>query len=104
MKRVWPLVRPVFWLTKSLITTYNNFMKYIFTLFLVIIFLTEHFSPLTKTTDVSIKVVDNEEVICYSACDVDSLITEPMQQTNLWQHLKENLSWNTYSKDKTVQQ
>ena len=104
MKRVWPLVRPVFWLTKSLITTYNNFMKYIFTLFLVIIFLTEHFSPLTKTTDVLIKMVDNEYAICYSACDIDPLITEPMQQTNLWQHLKENLSWNTYSKDKTVQQ
>ena len=103
MKRVWPLVRPVFWLTKSLITTHNNFMKYIFSLFLVIIFLTEHFFPLTKTADVLIKVVDNENAICYSACDIDPLIIEPVQHTNLWQHLKENLSWNTYSKDKTVQ-
>ena len=90
MKRVWPLVRPVFWLIKHLDITYNNFMKYIFSLFLVIIFLTEHFSPLTKTTDVLIKMVDNEYAICYSACDIDPLITEPMQQTNLWRHLKEN--------------
>jgi len=104
MKRVWPPVRPVFWLTKHLNTTYKNFMKYIFSLFLVIIFLTEHYSPLTRTTDVLIKVVDNGEVICYSACDIDPLITEPEPQTDLWQHLKENLSWNTYYKDKTVQQ
>jgi len=79
-------------------------MKYIFSLFLVIIFLTEHFSPLTKTTNVLIKVVDNEDAICYSACDVDPLITKPVPQTNLWEHLKDNLSWNTYYKDKTVQQ
>ncbi len=79
-------------------------MKYIFSLFLVIIFLTEHFSPLTKTTDVVIKMIDNENEICYNACDIDPLITEPVKQTNLWQHLKENLSWNTYSNDKTVHQ
>ena len=61
-------------------------MKYIFSLFLVIIFLTEHFFPLTKTADVLIKVVDNENAICYSACDIDPLIIEPVQHTNLWQH------------------
>jgi membrane-bound lytic murein transglycosylase D len=49
-------------------------------------------------------MIDNEYAICYSACDIDPLITEPMQQTNLWQHLKENLSWNTYYKDKIVKQ
>ena len=80
-------------------------MKYIFSLFLVIIFLTEHFSPLTKTTNELIKVIDNEEAICYSACNVvDSLIKESKPQTDLWQHLIENLSWNTYYKNKTVQQ
>ncbi len=104
MKRVWPLARPVFWLTNHLNTTYKKFMKYIFSLFLVIIFLTEHFSPLTRTADLLIKVVDNEAALCYSACDVDPLITEPEPQTDLWQHVKENISWNTYYKDKTVQQ
>ncbi len=55
-------------------------MKYIFSLFLVIIFLTEHFSPLTKTTDVVIKMIDNENEICYNACDIDPLITEPVKR------------------------
>ena len=66
-------------------------MKYIFSLFLVIIFLTEHFSPLTRTANLLIKVVDNEVALCYSACDVDPLITEPEPQTDLWQHIKENI-------------
>ena len=79
-------------------------MKYILSLFLVIIFLTEHFSPLTRSTDVITKVFDSGEIICYSACNFDSLITKPDLQTDLWYHLKENLSWNTYYKNKTVEQ
>ena len=79
-------------------------MKYIFSLFLVIIFLTEHFYPLTKTTELSIKIVDNEATICYTACDVDLLMIEPEPQTDLWQHVKEDLSWDTHYKNKTVKQ
>ena len=61
---------------------------------------------LTKIgTDIQVKTcIDNEATICYTACDVDLLMIEPEPQTDLWQHVKEDLSWDTYYKNKTVKQ
>ena len=78
-------------------------MKYIFTIFLILIFITEHFYPVTKPNSASQDISIVEDNICLSACDFPIKSTEKKIVNDIWEILKNELSWNTYNNKSIVQ-
>ena len=78
-------------------------MKYIFSIFLILIFVTEHFYPITKSNLVSSQTNKNEHNICISACDFPIEISDNNAVNDIWEILKNELSWNTYNNKVEVQ-
>ena len=59
-------------------------MKYIFTIFLILIFITEHFYPVTKPNSASQDISVVEDNICLSACDFPIKSTEKKIVNDIW--------------------
>ena len=78
-------------------------MKYIFSIFLILIFVTEHFYPITKSNLVSSQTNKNEHNICVSACDFPIESSDNNAVNDIWEILKNELSWNTYNNKVEVQ-
>ena len=78
-------------------------MKYIFSIFLILIFVTEHFYPITKSNLVSSQTNKNEHNICVSACDFPIESSDNNAVNDIWEILKNKLSWNTYNNKVEVQ-
>ena len=78
-------------------------MKYILTTFLILIFITEHFYPITKKNVVSLSINKNENNICLSACDYPIELLDNNISNDIWEILKNELSWNTYNNKADVQ-
>ena len=78
-------------------------MKYIFSIFIILIFVTEHFYPITKSNLVSSQTNKNEHNICVSACDFPIESSDNNAVNDIWEILKNELSWNTYNNKVEVQ-
>ena len=78
-------------------------MKYIFSIFLILIFVTEHFYPITKSNLLSSQTNKNEHNICISACDFPIESSDNNAVNDIWEILKNELSWNTYNNKVEVQ-
>ena len=78
-------------------------MKYIFSIFIILIFVTEHFYPITKSNLVSSQTNKNEHNICISACDFPIEISDNNAVNDIWEILKNELSWNTHNNKVEVQ-
>ena len=71
-------------------------MKYIFSLFLILIFITEHYYPVTKSNLGKQEMIINNDNICLSACDFPIESSDNNIINDIWSMFKNELSWNTY--------
>ncbi len=79
-------------------------MKYILSIFLILIFVTEHFYPITKSNPVSTNKGLDEKNICLSACELPPKTTLDNYAINdIWEILINELSWNTFNNKTEVQ-
>jgi len=78
-------------------------MKYIFSIFLILIFITEHYYPVTKTNSVQQEIIVNKDNICLSACDFPIESSDKDIVNDIWDMFKNELSWNTYNNKSEVQ-
>ncbi|MEC8839299.1 MAG: LysM peptidoglycan-binding domain-containing protein [Candidatus Neomarinimicrobiota bacterium] len=78
-------------------------MKYIFSIFLILIFVTEHFYPITKSNAVSQEKIIIKDNICLSACDFPLESSDNKIVNDIWEIFKNELSWNTYNNKAEVQ-
>jgi len=78
-------------------------MKYIFSIFLILIFVTEHFYPITKSNAVAQEKIIIKDNICLSACDFPLESSDNKIVNDIWEIFKNELSWNTYNNKTEVQ-
>ena len=78
-------------------------MKYIFSIFLILIFITEHFYPITKSNAVAQEKIIIKDNICLSACDFPLESSDNKIVNDIWEIFKNELSWNTYNNKTEVQ-
>ena len=78
-------------------------MKYIFSLFLVLLFVTEHYYPVTRSILNNQKIIINKDSICLSACDLTIESSDKNISNDIWVMFKNELSWNTYNNKSKVQ-
>ena len=78
-------------------------MKYIFSIFLILIFITEHYYPVTKSNSVQQEIIVNKDNICLSACDFPIESSDKDIVNDIWDMFKNELSWNTYNNKSEVQ-
>ena len=69
-------------------------MKYILSIFLMLIFVTEHYYPITKSNAVSQDIIINKNNICLSACDFPIESSDKNIVNDIWEIFKNELSWN----------
>ncbi|MAR35634.1 MAG: lytic transglycosylase [Candidatus Marinimicrobia bacterium] len=78
-------------------------MKYILSIFLMLIFVTEHYYPITKSNAVSQDIIINKNNICLSACDFPIESSDKNIVNDIWEIFKNELSWNTYNNKAEIQ-
>ena len=79
-------------------------MKYILSIFLILIFVTEHFNPITKSNPDSTNKRLDEKNNSLSACEQPPKTTLDNYAINdIWEILINELSWNTFNNKTEVQ-
>ena len=69
----------------------------------MLIFVTEHYYPITKSNAVSQDIIINKNNICLSACDSPIESSDKNIVNDIWEIFKNELSWNTYNNKAEIQ-